>query len=160
MNLTDYLSLNWIAALRHVLGNVGFGTLLGALISALSAFLNSWLQYRRDRREWRREKLYELYSQAQESLTELVRLTVMCTAGSESVAAYYSSIGALRRLKLASPPEHQKVIDKAIAELQVMQSKGGAAIPYPYKDEIESLRDRIFRLAQEDKRLGGLFQAP
>ena len=76
----------------------------------------------------------------------------------EAVGAFHSALGSLNRLKLASPPEHQRLIGEAIEELKVMRSKGGVIIPSSCSDEVEAIQDRIFRLAREDKRLGGLFQ--
>ncbi|MBE9139158.1 hypothetical protein IQ254_18485 [Nodosilinea sp. LEGE 07088] len=150
--------LSSIESIRYVVGDVGFGASLGALISAIAVLLNSWLQESRERKRWQREKLYELYGQAQEALTNLIQAMVSNEMTANSLGAYYVALGALDRLKLSSPHEQKLVISSAVDELKVMQSKGGAAIPYPFRDDIEAIRERISELAQADRRLGGLFQ--
>jgi hypothetical protein len=147
-----------IESIRHMFGDVGFGASLGALISAIAAFLNSWLQESRERKRWQQEKLYELYGQAHEALTDLIQAIASSERMNPSLSAYYAALGALDRLRLSAPLEQRSIISSAVDELKVMQKTGVASIPYSFMNDIAVIRETISKLAQADRRLGGLFQ--
>lgn len=154
--------MNFIETLRQLLGDVAFGSLLGATIGAVISILvtvsNGVWQAYRDSQRWQREKLYELHVEAQQSLTNLVRSTVLNNGNGDSLADFYAALSALDRLKLVAHRSDVEVIESVVGELKEIQKTGGALMPYRRRDEVAVLGERITQLAQQDKRLNELFR--
>ncbi|MFZ4675233.1 MAG: hypothetical protein ACOYM4_05965 [Nodosilinea sp.] len=92
------------------------GALINALAVMIGASLNvfyaPWLQRKRDNKRWEREKLYELHTEAYESLTNLLKSvsTASIMEQNETSSTFYASTGALNRLKLAYTDKEAETI--------------------------------------------------
>jgi len=138
------------------------GALINALAVIIGASLNvfyaPWLQRKRDNKRWEREKLYELHTEAYESLTNLLKSvsTASIMGQNETSSTFYASTGALNRLKLAYTDKEAETIN--LVENTLKSIYKGGLIQKNELENLEKLRQQILAIAQNDSRLKDLFK--
>lgn len=142
---------------QNIISNpIVIAALINVSAVILISLLSPVLQGKRDNRRWEREKLYDLHTEAYESLTNLLKAVSASKSPVEMSAAFYASTGALDRLRLAYTGEQHKTISSIEKNLRGLY-KGGLIQSYEV-EKLEESRQRILALAQGDSRLKDLFK--
>ena len=130
------------------------GTFVSVVTPVLTSTLNNRLQQDRENRRWQREKLYELYSDADSVFTELIEAASTNNA-TAATNAYYRLICTLSRLSMACSESAAEELQAIEVELQPYLR--GSLFQQAESSFLQEQRLRLIRLTQADSRLKQLF---
>ena len=126
------------------------------LIVAIST--NQW-QFRRETQRWQREKLYDLYQEAQKCFSDLLN---SCGSPKNSyLEDFYRVISAISNLNLVCPNEYLEEltsIKSDLANLVISGSFDSSSSRCPKVSDVALLIERLSDVFKNDARLKDLFK--
>ncbi len=149
MSVLDWLENHQVVA----------ASLINVCVVLIVTISTNWWQLHRETQRWQREKLYDLYQEAQKCFSDLLR---SCGSPRNSyLEDFFRVIAAISNLNLVCPNEYLKELDSIksdLANLVLSGSFDSASSRCPKVTDVALLSERLSELVKRDSRLKDLFK--
>jgi len=146
------LNLNWLE--NH---QVVAASLINVLVVLATASFTNWCQLQRENQRWKREKLYDLYEDAQNCFSDLLKS--IGAIKDSFLEDFHRTTVSLSRLTLVCSScdlEELKSIKSELTDL--IQPNGSSGFNRPPLKDISLLNERLNKVVKNDSRLKDLFK--